>query len=416
MLELTCLAASSLLAWVVLAFGRGMFWRTVPRLRSSPPPATWPSVVVVIPARDEADLLPATLPTVLAQRYPGDARVVLVDDQSTDGTGDTALALARGAGDTALTPDGDTGAGGARDTAPAPDGDTGADGDTARLKLTVVRAPDRPPGWAGKLWAVQQGVEEAGDATWILLTDADIAHPPGSLAALVAAGEAGDLDQVSLMARLRASAGWERLLVPAFVYFFAMLYPFRWVGRPPARHAAAAGGCVLLRRQSLEKAGGVAAVRDAVIDDVSLAQAVAGAGGRLWLGYADEVESVRPYETLGSLWHMVARSAFTQLRYSAAALVGTVIGLTLVFLVPPVVLVLGLATGDVAAAVLAGAAWVLMTATYLPMQRYYGLGWWRAATLPVAAVLYLGMTVDSARRHWTGRGAAWKGRSYHPAG
>lgn len=387
MLALTVLAAASLAAWVVLAVGRGMFWTTLPRLRPPTPhtpPAAWPAVVVVVPARDEADVLPGSLPTVLAQEYPGPARVVLVDDQSTDGTGATAEALAARSGGT--------------------------------LPLTVLRAADRPPGWAGKLWALEQGLAEVRDEPWVLLTDADIAHPPGSLAALVAMAEAGGLDHVSLMARLRARSGWERLLVPAFVYFFAMLYPFRWVGRSPARHAAAAGGCVLTRTAALRAAGGVAAVRGAVIDDVALAQAVARAGGRVWLGFADDVASVRPYDSLASLWRMVARSAYTQLRCSPLALVGTVLGLALVFLVPPGVLAAGLATGATAAAAVAGAAWVVMALTYLPMQRYYGLGAWRAFTLPAAAVLYLGMTVDSARRHWTGQGAAWKGRQYRPAG
>lgn len=282
------------------------------------------------------------------------------------------------------------------------------------MPVTVLRPPERPPGWVGKLWAVQHGVAAAGAADWVLLTDADVAHPPGSLRALVSAGEAARLDAVSLMARLRARSGWEQLLVPAFVYFFAMLYPFRWVDRPSPRHAAAAGGCLLVRRTALERAGGVEAVRDAVIDDVSLARALARAGGRLWLGFADDVVSVRPYDGLGGLWAMVARSAFTQLRHSTAALAGTVLGLSLVFLVPPVALATGLATGRWATAAGGGAAWALMAGTYLPMQRYYRLPAWRCLTLPVAAALYLGMTVDSARRHWTGRGASWKGRQYRP--
>lgn len=381
MLVLVALAAASLAAWVVLAAGRGLFWVTRPRLGASPPPDRWPSVTVVVPARDEAGVLTDALPTVLAQQYPGEARVVFVDDQSTDGTGELARALA------------------AR---------------PAALPCTVLRAPDRPSGWAGKLWALDHGLAQAGNPDWVLLTDADIAHAPGSLAALVSMAEARDLDYVSLMARLRASSGWERLLVPAFVYFFAMLYPFRWVGRRSPRHAAAAGGCVLARASALRAAGGVAAVHDAVIDDVALAQAVARAGGRTWLGFADDVTSVRPYDGLSPLWHMVARSAFTQLRHSATALAGTVVGLALIFLVPPAVLAAGLITGSGLAAGLAGAAWLLMTVTYLPMQRYYRLGWWRATTLPVAAALYLAMTVDSARRHWTGRGAAWKGRQYRP--
>lgn len=383
---LTVVTCCSLAAWVVIAFGRDLFWRTRPRLPQAPPPASWPAVTVVVPARNESEVLPVTLPTLLAQDYPGPVRVVLVDDHSEDGTAAVACSLGDG-----------------RDR-PGP-------------TLSVLQAPERPQGWAGKLWAVSQGVAAAGDSQWLLLTDADIAHPPGSLGALVAAAEALGVDQLSLMARLHVRSGWERLLVPAFVYFFAMLYPFGRVGRPPARRAAAAGGCVLVRTAALRAAGGVQAIRGAVIDDVSLAQAVARAGGRVWLGFADDVVSVRAERGLRPLWQMVTRSAFTQLRHSATALAGTVAGLVLVFVVPPVGVAIGLATHSPVAASTAGAAWALMGGTYLPMQRYHGLGAWWAVTLPMAAALYLAMTVDSARRHWTGRGAAWKGRSYgssHP--
>jgi hopene-associated glycosyltransferase HpnB len=335
---------------------------------------------VLVPARDEAAVLPATLPTLLGQRYPGRLRVVLADDGSTDGTGEVARALAAGA--------------------PVP--------------LDVVAVPPRPPGWAGKVWAQDRALEAAGDAPWLLLTDADIAHPPGSVAALVAAALADRRDLLSLMARLRVATGWERLVVPAFVYFFAQLYPFRWVAS--GRVAAAAGGCVLLRRQALAAAGGFAAVRDAVIDDVALARAVHRAGGRLWLGLAgsedaDGVTSVRPYPRLADLWQMVARSAYTQLRRSPALLAGTVAGLLLVYVAPVVTCLAGLAAGSPVAAVAGGVAWALMTASYLPQVRYSGLPAPLALTLPVAAVLYLLMTLDSARRHRQGRGATWKGRT-----
>jgi hopene-associated glycosyltransferase HpnB len=378
-LVLTALAAVAAAAWVVLVAGRGGFWLVRPRLPSSPPPPSWPSVAIVVPARDEAAVLPETLPLLLTQHYPGRARVVVVDDQSTDGTADVAASLA-------------------------------AHGPTGALDLTVVSVPPRPAGWVGKLWAVHHGVLAAGDVDWVLCTDADIAHPPGSLTALVAAAEDLGVDEVSLMARLRTQTGWERLLVPAFVHFFAMLYPFRWVpsGRP--RRAAAAGGCALVRRSTLERAGGVAAIRDAVIDDVALAQLLTRAGGRVWLGHGDRVRSVRPYGDLRSLWAMVARSAYTQLRCSLLALAGTVAGLVLVFVVPVAAVVVGAAIGDWPAVVLGGGAWLLMAATYLPMQRYLELPWWRALTLPVAAVLYTAMTVDSTRRHLLGRGPTWKGR------
>ncbi|MFD7731413.1 glycosyltransferase [Kitasatospora phosalacinea] len=370
----------SLLVWVWLALCHGGFWRTDQRLpRGSGEPASWPSVVVLVPARDEAEVLPVSLPSLLAQEYPGRARVVLVDDHSTDGTGGLARELARR---------------------------------TGGLELAVTTPPPLPEGWTGKLWALRHGVEQAPDAEWLLLTDADIAHRPGSLRALVAAGEGGGLDLVSQMARLRVATRWEKLVVPAFVYFFAQLYPFRRSNRPRSRTAAAAGGCSLVRRSALERAGGVAAIRGAVIDDVSLARAVKRTGGRTWLGLADLVDSVRPYPGLGPLWRMVSRSAYAQLRYSPLLLTGTVAGLALVYLVPPVAALAGAAAGARWTAGAGLAAWAVMTGTYLPMLRYYRQPAAAAPLLPFTALLYLLMTVDSAVQHWRGRGAAWKGRTY----
>jgi hopene-associated glycosyltransferase HpnB len=371
---LRVLAGLSLLSWVWLALLRGGYWRTDVRLPDAPPPQRWPSVAVVVPARDEAGIVGDTLPALVATDYPGPVRVILVDDNSTDGTGE--LVAARWPG------------------------------------VTVVDPGEPEPGWAGKLWALRAGVAEAGDVDCLLFTDADIAHPPGSLAALVRAAEAGGLDLVSLMARLRVRTGWERLVVPAFVYFFAMLFPFRWSNRPGSRTAAAAGGCVLVRRAALERAGGLDAIHGAVIDDVALAGALRRAGARTFLGLAGAVRSVRGYPTLGSLWRMVARSAYAQLRHSPALLSGTVLGLLLVFVVPPLSTVVGAVTGDAVALALGAAAWLLMAGTYVPMLRYYGQPWPAALALPFTAALYLAMTVDSARRHYRGRGAAWKGRTY----
>lgn len=369
----------SLGAWLWLTLGQGFFWRTDQRLPARVAPGRWPDVVVLVPARDEAEVLPVSLPSLLAQRYPGRARVVLVDDHSSDGTGELARRLSAAAGG---------------------------------LELTVVTPPPLPPGWTGKLWALRHGVEQAGSAEYLLLTDADIAHDPDSLAALVAAAEGHGLDLVSQMARLRVETRWERLIVPAFVYFFAQLYPFRWSNRPGARTAAAAGGCSLVRRPALERAGGIAAIRGAVIDDVNLARAVKRTGGRIWLGLAEQVDSVRPYPELGQLWRMVSRSAYAQLRHSPLLLLGTVLGLALVYLVPPVAVVTGLVGGAWWVAAAGGAAWALMTGTFGPMLRYYRQPEAAALLLPFTALLYLLMTVDSAVQHWRGRGAAWKGRTY----
>ncbi|MCB5166719.1 glycosyltransferase [Streptomyces bambusae] len=381
----TMTAALSLAAWLWLLLGHGFFWRTDVRLpRHAAGPRHWPDVAIVVPARDEAAVLPDSLPSLLAQDYPGEATIVLVDDGSTDGTAALAHALARRHGG---------------------------------LPLTVTSPGDPEPGWTGKLWALRHGIAHARTAGprepgFLLLTDADIAHEPDSLRHLTAAACTQDLDLVSQMARLRVVTGWERLVVPAFVYFFAQLYPFRRINRPGSRTAAAAGGCVLLRTSAAAKAGVPECIRDAVIDDVSLARAVQRSGGRIWLGLADRVDSVRPYPGLGELWRMVSRSAYTQLRHSPLLLAGTVAGLVLVYLVPPAAALLGLAAGRPATAWAGGLAWLVMAGTYLPMLRYYRQPSWLAPLLPLTAFLYLLMTVDSAVQHHRGRGAAWKGRTY----
>ncbi len=374
-------ALASLAAWLWLLLGQGFFWRTDVRLPPRREPEPWPSVCVVVPARDEAAVLPVSLPSLLAQDYPGRAEVFLVDDGSTDGTGRLARELADRHGG---------------------------------LPLTVGSPGEPPAGWTGKLWAVRHGIglARARAPEYLLLTDADIAHAPDSLRRLVAAARTGGFDVVSQMARLRVESFWERLVVPAFVYFFAQLYPFRRIGRDGSRTAAAAGGCVLLRAEAAERARIPDAIRQAVIDDVALARAVKAGGGRIWLGLADGVDSVRPYPRLDDLWRMVSRSAYAQLRHSPVLLAGTVAGLALVYLVPPVAVVSGLAAGSAPAVAAGAAAWLVMTGTYLPMLRHYRQPPWLAPLLPFTAFLYLLMTVDSAVQHYRGRGAAWKGRTY----
>ncbi|MGV9457090.1 glycosyltransferase [Streptomyces sp. NPDC003635] len=371
------IAAGSLAAWLWLLLCQGFFWRTDVRLPSRRDPRAWPSVCVVVPARDEAAVLPDSLPSLLAQDYPGRAEIFLVDDDSSDGTGPLARELSERHGG---------------------------------LPLTVGSPGEPPAGWTGKLWAVRHGIglARARDPEYLLLTDADIAHAPDSLRHLVAAAGTGGFDAVSQMARLRVASVWERLVVPAFVYFFAQLYPFRRIGKKGTRTAAAAGGCVLLRADAAERARIPDAIRHAVIDDVALARAVKAGGGHIWLGLADRVDSVRPYPRLHDLWRMVSRSAYAQLRHNPLLLAGTVAGLALVYLVPPT----AVATGDPATAVIGGLAWLVMTGTYVPMLRYYRQPLWLAPLLPFTAFLYLLMTVDSAVQHYRGRGAAWKGRTY----
>jgi hopene-associated glycosyltransferase HpnB len=391
-LAAACLVAAA--AWVYLVAGHGGFWRTDVRLpgrADAPDPDRWPSVTAVVPARDEAAILPGTLPTLLAQDYPGEFSVVLVDDGSGDGTGAAAANLA---------------------------------GQAGRAALRVVTGRPPPPCWAGKVWAMAQGVTAAGECDYLLFTDADIAFGPGTLTALVRAALTDDRALVSQMALLRAEAGWERWIVPAFVYFFAQLYPFRRVGQPGSGTAAAAGGCMLVRREALAAAGGLGGIAGARIDDVALARLLKRGPGRArcWLGFTTAVHSRRPYPRLGDLWQMVARSAYTQLRYSPALLAGTVAGLCWLYLLPPAAaaggLVAGLAGGGAAAwwcAAAGLAGWALMTASFVPVLRLYRLSPLRAPCLPVIALLYTAMTADSGRRHYAGRGGEWKGRTV-PAG
>jgi hopene-associated glycosyltransferase HpnB len=383
-------------AWIYLLAGHGGYWRTSTRLPGPPAGASplpgaegWPSVVAVIPARDEAAILPQTLPSLLAQEYPGTFTVVLVDDGSGDDTAAVAGSLGRQPGH---------GAG----------------------RLRVVRGTPLPAGWAGKVWAMAQGVAAAGECDHLLFTDADIAFAPGAVQELVRAAVADDRALLSQMALLRADTRWERWIVPAFVYFFAQLYPFRRVGQPRARTAAAAGGCMLVRRQTLAAAGGLDRISGARIDDIALARLLKRppVAARCWLGFTTSVRSRRPYPRLAGLWDMVARSAYTQLRYSPALLAGVVAGLAWLYLLPPAAGAAGLAAlaagGGAAAAWCAGAGltgWAVMTATYVPVLRLYRLSPLRAPALPFVALLYTAMTVDSARRHYAGRSGEWKGRT-----
>jgi hopene-associated glycosyltransferase HpnB len=404
------LTGSSLLAWIGLLVGRGFFWWPSPRLD---PPKRRPqsacaaarSVVAVIPARNEADILPRTLPTVLTQHYCGPFRVVLVDDRSDDGTATVAR--------------------------------TAAEALSAGDRLEVHTGKPLATGWSGKVWAMHQGASAAvtishaaATATsqvgrppteqpeYLWFTDADIAHEPWVLSALVDRAEAGGLDLVSTMATLKVDSVWDSLLVPAFVYFFAKLYPFRFVCNPHRRHAGAAGGCVLVRRSALDQAGGLASIRSALIDDCALGRLIKRVGGRLWLGFSRGVYSVRSYGNLASIWGMVARSAYTQLGHSPLKLVGTILGMLFLYALAPAACIGGAmaAAHGVPGARLLSAigatTWGLMAASFIPQLRHHRVKWWIAPLLPVAGVLYTVMTVSSAWRHIRGRGGAWKGRTY----
>ncbi|BAY90520.1 MULTISPECIES: glycosyltransferase [unclassified Tolypothrix] len=381
------LTALSLLIWIGLLSFRGQFWRCDQQLEAKEIPLpSLPRICAIIPARNEADLLPITLRSLLLQDYPGDFNVFLVDDRSTDGTADFAQGVAY-----ALNK---------------------AD------QFHIISGKSLPPGWSGKLWAVEQGIQIATEFApdYFLLTDADIEHDSGSLRRLVAKAEQEDLDLVSVMVRLRCESFWEQILIPAFVFFFQKLYPFRWVNNPKNSTAAAAGGSILISKTALEKIGGIATIRQALIDDCALAKAVKGnqqwRQGRIWLGLSALTESLRPYPDLDTVWQMVARTAYTQLNYSPLLLAGTVLAMTLIYLIPPLATILGAVTLNWAIALLGLAAWFLMSFAYYPTIRFYKCPAWLACCLPAIAFLYTLMTIDSAIRHWQGRGGAWKGRVY----
>lgn len=361
------------LAWIYLALAHGRFWQAGPMLTPARP-ANPPAIDVVVPARDEVDVIADSLGSLLAQAYPGTFRVVLVDDGSTDGTD----AVAR---------------------------------DLHDSRLIVLNGAPRPEGWAGKLWAVHQGVA-ATEAPWLLLTDADIVHDPAHLATLVAQAERSGADLVSEMVELASASRAERWLVPAFVYFFQLLYPFARANDGRSRTAAAAGGTILVRRAALERTGGIAAIRGALIDDVALARAIKRNGGRIWLGHSALARSVRPYPGVADIYRMVARSAYVQLRFSPTMLVGTLLGLAILFVVPPVAAICASGTGRW----LGVFAWTVMAATFLPTLRRFRLAPWRALLLPLKAAFYMAATLGSAIDHHRGRGVVWKRRAYAERG
>ncbi|WP_019141287.1 glycosyltransferase [Noviherbaspirillum massiliense] len=374
------LASASLLAWIVLTLWHGSFWR-IRFPRPCAEPRRWPTVVAIVPARDEADVIDATLEGLLQQEYPGAFHVILVDDHSTDGTASVAAAAAKKL--------------------------------SQEARLTIVTARDLPAGWVGKVWAQSEGLavqqQNFPEARYVLLTDADIGHDRQALRRLVARAEAEQRVLTSLMVRLQCASPAEKALIPAFVFFFTMLYPFSRVNDPCSRVAAAAGGCMLARVDTLMEIGGFAAIKDALIDDCALARHMK-RHGPIRLDLAQDSYSLRSYGSWSGVWNMIARSAYTQLRYSPWLLAGTALGMLLMYMVPPA-LTLGLTfTGSypVWPALL---AWLIMSVIYTPMLRYYRQSLLWAPALPLVAMFYLGATVASAWRYWRGRGGQWKQRS-----
>ncbi|MFM9829101.1 MAG: glycosyltransferase [Sphingomonas sp.] len=363
----------ALAVWLVLVFARHGFWLTRERDTNllPPSPAIWPSVTAIVPARDEADVITRSISSLIGQDYPGRFRVILVDDNSSDGTADLARAAA-------VDPS----------------------------RLTILSGQPLAPGWTGKLWAVSQGIAAAGDASaYLWLTDADIVHAPDTLRTLVTRAEGDNRVLVSLMAKLRCESLAERTLIPAFVWFFQMLYPFGAVNAQNSA-GAAAGGCMLARRVALERAGGIAAVRAALIDDCAFG-ALMKQQGAIWLGLTDRSASIRRYDSWRSIAAMISRSAYAQLNYSPLLLAGTLIGLAVIYIAPPL-LAIG---GQGYARWLGAAGWGLMALAFQPMLRFYRRSPLWGLALPVIAGFYASCTFASAWAHWRGRGGMWKGRA-----
>jgi hopene-associated glycosyltransferase HpnB len=401
----------SLIIWIILLLFRGRFWQGDQRIvEIQEPLLNYPSVAIIVPARNEAELISTSLRSLLNQNYPGSFSIILVDDHSYDKTANIAQ-------------------------------------ETAKLlnqtdRLNIITCQDLPPGWTGKLWAMEQGVKYTNMLNYIpkyiLFTDADIEHSPNNLKQLVEKAETENLQLVSLMVLLRCQSFWEKLLIPAFVFFFQKLYPFPWVNHPQSQLAAAAGGCILIRQEALTRIGGLGILKHALIDDCSLAQAVKNTPHGLeegefnqrfslrsfifpftsksyypiWLGLTETTHSLRPYPNLSSIWDMVARTAFSQLNFSTLLLGLTLIGMVLIYLIFPLSLIGGIVHGNNLVIFLALLTGLLMEIAYYPTLKLYQLSPIWGLTLPLIGFLYTLMTLDSALRYWRGKGGSWKGRTY----
>jgi hopene-associated glycosyltransferase HpnB len=373
------LASMVVAIWAYLLLGRGGFWLTRQRDDGAASgEGSWPAIVAIIPARDEAETVGKTIISLLQQHYPGEFSILLVDDQSRDGTAEVARAAATALGEA--------------------------------TRLTVLPGRPLPAGWTGKLWAQHQGVEatlaRSRPPVYLLLTDADIVYGASALAALVVRSQAGGYVLTSLMAKLRCTTLAERFFIPAFIFFFQMLYPFAWANDPRRATAAAAGGCMLVRCDALAQAGGMAAIRDALIDDCTLAKKLK-TYGPIWIGLTHSVSSIRAYPALADIRRMVSRTAYAQLRYSPLLLAGTIVGLALTFIAPVILAVFAVG----AARFLAIAAWLMIAFALQPTLRFYRVSPLWGVALPAIAATYMAFTVDSAYQHWRGRSGMWKGRA-----
>jgi hopene-associated glycosyltransferase HpnB len=374
---LTCIAI-----WSYLLLLHGSFWK-IWRLQAPPQSLTEVDgkIAVVLPARDEADVIGATVRSLLKQNLLKSIHIFVVDDHSSDGTAQAARQAAQSCG---------------------------------RIgQLAVLKSSNLPAGWTGKLWAVQQGIQEATKLSpeFLLLTDADILHGPSSVATLVATARAGNYDLASFMVKLHCRSFAERLLIPPFVFFFFLLYPPSWIRNPKHRTAGAAGGCMLVRPEALERAGGIASIRSEIIDDCALARVVKRSGGLVWLGLTPDTRSDRAYGSFAEIEHTIVRTAFNQLGHSVLLLIAAILGLIFTYLVP----LLLVFSGSKPLAALGLIGWLLMALAYLPMVRFYELSPLWSLTLPLSACFYMAATIHSACKYWAGRGGEWKGRAQDTA-
>jgi hopene-associated glycosyltransferase HpnB len=389
-LTLFSIATLSLIIWIFLLLFWGQFWRADQRLElNNIDLSNYPSVCAIIPARNEADVLPISLKSLLNQDYSGQFSIILIDDQSTDKTAEVAQEIANHLNQSD--------------------------------RLNIISGQPLPVGWSGKLWAMEQGIQSTKNQNltpdYFLFTDADIDHHSTNLKELVTKAEKENLALTSLMVLLRCDSFWEKFLIPAFVFFFQKLYPFPWVNNPQNKMAAAAGGCILLRRDRLEEMGSIPSLREALIDDCTLAQKIKGLSTpdnptAIWLGLTEKTKSLRPYDSLDTIWNMIARTAYTQLNYSPLLLLGTILGMSLVYLAAPVILLLGFYLKSRNLMIMSSLTWVLMAIAYLPTLKLYKLSPLWSLSLPIIALFYNLMTIDSALRHWRGQGGGWKGRVY----
>lgn len=375
----------SLIIWIYLVLGRGNFWLCNQYLVTFPL-ESFPNVTVIIPARNEAENISHCLNSLFNQDYQGCLNIVLVDDQSEDNTATIAQEIAENNGQ--------------------------------KHRLTIIKGESLPPGWSGKLWAMSQGIAWAKKhlkTDYFLFTDADIKHSHDNLSQLVAKAEKENLDLVSLMVKLQCENFWEKLLIPAFIFFFQKLYPFPLVNNSQTKVAGAAGGCILIRKSALTRIGGIEALKETLIDDCTLARLVKDTlppNHGIWLGLTQDTFSLRTYDSLTSIWTMVTRTAFTQLNYSPWLLIGTIIAMIITYFIPPIALMWGMVTTNIGMIILGMIILFFMILTYYPTIEFYQLSFFYSVLLPFIALLYSLMTIDSAIKYWQGKGGQWKGRVY----